>query len=335
MELLLPIVKSCILAKRKKGTYMNKIVILLSLITLVSCSAPRSIINSGKATPKGHFKVGGNMTYNFPTETMSRFADASSGIVETLVDKDSIDVDETFNTQIKALMIFSLDPFAGGTDLFVKYGVWEHFDIGYARASGTNLFSVQYQFWGSTGDYENPGDERFYGSAAVQYCSQEYALPSFLGDLQEILKYEFKRKDFLIPVIFSNSFGPEESFGAVSYGLSYGHSWVSYKFSSSTVYNYVNSKLNDIDENAQAVYELIDSETDVLDDVLHKVPQGSNHYSSFGMFTSVKFGYKHVYGIVGLSAFYQNYGKYEVFLGDDVEFTGFTFVPNLGIQFAF
>lgn len=165
---------------------------------------------------------------------------------------------------------------------------------------------------GPTGSPESPGEGGVsgatYGSVGLQFATQRASLPSipFLADLNEVLNFRATRHDLLVPLVFSNSFGPEEEIGAVSYGLVYAHSWVSYGFAPDNIYT-----------GSIKVPEL---------------PSQSRNFSSFGTFLNLKLGYRYFYVIPAVSIFYQNYGTYALLNGETTSIKGVTVVPSLGFQ---
>ncbi|RZL07017.1 MAG: hypothetical protein EOO62_17795 [Hymenobacter sp.] len=115
--------------------------------------------------------------------------------------------------------------------------------------------------------------------------------------------------DFLIPLTVSHSFGPEETVGAFSYGAVYAHSWVSYGFTPSSLYNRAGTA------------------------VLPTLPRQNRNFSSYGLFANLKLGYKYVYVVPALSFYYQNYGDYTLVDGSTTSLSGLTVIPSLGLQF--
>lgn len=286
---------------------------LLAVAALISCSAPRQVIHSGKVTPKGHFKAGFSMEYNIPTAAVKSLYDGAEDQSHAITGSDTIVFDSSFNNVLKTLTICSIDPFIPSNDFYLRYGVIDRIDIGYARGNAVNIFDARAQFLGPTGVIGSSSSRRWYGSIGIQYSWQKYELPSFLGEVQNALRYSLKRKDLLFPLALSRSFGEEERFGALSFGAVYGLSFISYQY------------------DPGIVYEVISSMYQVINDV----PQGKNTYRSFGFFATIKGGYKIIYGLAGLSLYYQDYGTFKLYKQKTASFSGVTVVPTLGIQFAF
>lgn len=289
----------------KRWHFSYLYIALLSLSFLSACSAPRNIIHTGSVTEKGHFVAGGNMSYNVPTATANALFGSLDDAIEKTLALDSIILDSSFNEQIKALAIYSIDPIGINTDFYARYGIINNMDIGYARSSGVNVFDARYQFLKSNNNYN--------GSIGLQYSSQSYELPSYLGKLQSLLKYELKRKDILIPIAFSKPFGEKEKYGALGYGIVYGRTWIDYDYKPNVMYELVSGEIKEVND----------------------VPQGKTSFNTYGLFLNLKTGYKHFYGLLGLAGYYQNYGTYNLFQNQYADFSGITIVPNLGIQLVF
>ncbi len=249
--------------------------------------------------------MGGNLSYNVPTETVTAIYGSLDDAIKKIIRQDSIILDSSFNEKLKAMAIYSIDPIGMSTDFYIRYGLIKNFDLGYAWASGVHAFDFRYQFLDAINNFD--------GSVGVKYSSQSYELPSMLGKLQSLLKYKLERKDLLIPLAISNSLGKNELYGAIGYGAVYGRTWINYDYESNKIYEMVSGKI----------------------EVVNDVPQGENSFNSYGLFLNLKLGYKHVYGILGLSGFYQDYGRYNLFQDQYVNFSGFTFVPNFGLQLTF
>ena len=216
------------------------------------------------------------------------------------------------NSLQAAALAYILDPVQPTADLSIRYGIVPRLDAGYKYAFGSHVFDAQYQLLGPTGTPENPDRGAItgttYASIGLQFATQRAKLPSipFLSDINSVLNLRANRNDLLVPLTFSQSFGPEEEIGAISYGLVYAHSWVSYGFAPDKIYN-----------GSVKVPEL---------------PLQSRNFSSFGGFVNLKLGYRYVYIIPAVSVFYQNYGDYALLNGASTSLSGVTFVPSIGLQ---
>jgi hypothetical protein len=284
----------------------NRILSLAIVATAItSCTAPRVINQSGRVTPKGNFTGGLSYTANIPTATTGLLLDVAEQTVRDVANKDSIVLDNTVESINKAAVAYAVDPLGSGYDLYLRYGLFNKFEIGYKRAGSAHVFMGQYQFL-SPGDENAEVAEGLHGSIGLQYCSQKYKLPSKLEELQSRLGYSFKRKDLLVPLIFSYSFGPNEKYGSVAFGLAYSYSLVTYTTLPDRIF----------DDKGMPVF-------------------GKQHrrgYSSVGGFVNLKLGYEYVYIIPALSIYYQDYGNYHLIDGSTFHIKGFTFVPSISLQ---
>jgi hypothetical protein len=281
-----------------------------------SCTAPRSVIHSGKVTPKGEFKVGFDYVGNVASQPIDALADVTKDLVNSQKNQDSIFVSDPVFNLSKAALAYSLDPAIPSFDVYVRYGLAKRVDVGYKYAFGTHVFDGMYQFMGSTGSVRNPGAEGMYGSIGFQVSRQKSELPGkfLLDDIADLLQYKATRTDILIPLVFSNSFGPEEEFGNISYGISYSRSFINYSF------------------NPNNVFEQKANMQDVVP--VEKISEKKS-YGALGFFVNAKFGFRYAYVLPALAVYYQNYGTYKLLAGRQAELKGFTFIPSLGVQFQF
>ena len=135
-----------------------------------------------------------------------------------------------------------------------------------------------------------------------------------LEDLQDLLGYEFTRKDVLVPLAFSYSLGPDELFGAITFGVAYNLGLVKYGFKEEKV--------------AQLFQESLEEEGIM-------VPHDEKSVHAFGPFLNVKVGYRWIYAIASLSIYYQDYGSYDIFGVKTSRFSGLTFIPSFGLMGTF
>ena len=283
-----------------------------SLLLATACSAPRAIVATGKVTPQGEFRVGYNQGFNIATAPIDKAGAALKNAASTAARKDTVGYGGAVNSLQAAALAYILDPVQPTADLSIRYGIMPHLDAGYKYAFGSHVFDAQYQFLGPTGSPENPDrgavSGTTYASIGLQFATQRAKLPSlpFLSDINSVLNFRATRNDLLIPLIISQSFGPEEEIGAISYGLVYAHSWVSYGFAPNNVYL-----------NTQKI---------------PAIPTQSRNFSSFGGFVNLKLGYRYFYVIPAVSVFYQNYGDYALLNGASTSLSGVTFVPSLSFQ---
>lgn len=289
------------------------LVLLAGLLATASCTAPRAIVSTGKVTPKGEFKVGGNLSFNTPTETISKTGSALVTAAREAASKDTVRYNQSIEKLQVAALAYVLDPVRLSSDFYVRYGLVERVDVGYKYAFGSHVFDAMYQFLGSTGTPEHPSGAAgaTYGSIGIQYATQRAKLPSipFLDDVSSFLGFTASRHDVIVPLVFSTSLGPEEEIGAISYGVVYAHSFVKYGFDPRNVYNGAGSSL------------------------LPSLSLARQNFSSYGAFINGKFGYRYAYFIPALSIYYQNYGEYQLLNNQKTTLKGLTFIPSLGVQF--
>lgn len=285
----------------------------LASLLAASCSAPRAIVATGKVTPQGEFRVAYNQGFNIASAPLSKVTSALKDAASQAVGKDTVGYGGSVKNLQAAALAYILDPVQPTADLSVRYGIMPRLDAGYKYAFGSHVFDAQYQFLGPVGSVENPGrgaaGGTTYASIGLQFATQRAKLPTlpFLSDINSLLNLRASRNDLLIPVIFSQSFGPEEELGAISYGVVYAHSWVTYGFAPSKIYSSNNL-------------------------LISALPSTSRNFSSFGGFFNLKLGYRYFYVIPAVSVFYQNYGDYALLNGASTSLSGVTVVPSLGFQ---
>lgn len=305
---------------------LKRLLILASIsVILTNCTAPKSITDSGKVTPKNQLKIGVSYNANIPTQTIKNAVEVvNTGVKAAKIMDENYDKGGNTESGIytignspefknkegdlsRYVLGYSVDPMTYGINYYARYGIAKRFDIGYQYSGGTSSFDGKYQFLGSTGEIGSYNENRLYGSIGLQYSSRKYELPMKLGVMQNYFDYKFKRKDFFVPIVFSKSFGNEEKIGHFSWGVAYNLTYLEYGFQ------------NKIYESPDAPYLL--TNVDV-----------KKFFSSYGTFINVKTGYKYVYFLVSLAAYYTDYGTYKLIDDSQARLTGFTFVPSIGIQ---
>ena len=283
-----------------------------ALLLATACTAPRAIVATGKVTPQGEFRVGYNQGFNVATAPLSKAGSALKDAASTAARKDTVGYGGAVTNLQAAALAYILDPVQPTSDLSIRYGIMPRLDAGYKYAFGSHVFDAQFQLLGPTGSPESPGagavSGTTYASVGLQFATQRAKLPSlpFLSNINDVLNFRATRNDLLVPLIFSQSFGPEEEIGAISYGVVYAHSWVSYGFAPDNVY--INTSK------------------------IAPLPNQKRDFSSFGGFVNLKLGYRYFYVIPAVSVFYQNYGEYALLNGASTSLSGVTFVPSLGFQ---
>lgn len=300
---------------------MNRIAILASLALLATaCTAPRSVLISPDALPKGHFEAGANLDVNLPTQTVKALFGGMESSVKALYNRSSSGTPtpitaDSLNDLAKALIAYSVDPLGSQAGLFVRYGFWPRFDIGYHRDGGVNAFNIRGQFLGPVATDSISSSDTWRGSIALQYSWQSYELPSVAGldKLQSLLRFEFKRKDLLIPVIFGKPFGKQGRYGSFGIGAAYTIAFIEY-----------GSQILDL------VEEISPGVTKPFDPI-----QGKKTVSSYGAFSNVRLGYRWAYLVGSLACYWQDYGEFQLFGGKSVALEGLTWVPALAMEFNF
>lgn len=289
-------------------TVLRKFIYLLPLV-LISCAAPRTVNVSGKVTPKGDVVAGASYTANLPSNTIKAMGKIVTDNVSAVTNQDTIRLDDNFEKVNKAAIAYAVDPLSSGYDFYLRAGVATRVEVGYKLAGKANTFYTQYQFLGPTGKIGAKEEKKMYGSVGLQYSWQAFSLPNILSTLQSRLGYNFKRKDFLLPVIFSYSLGNEEEYGSIAWGVAYSYSSITYTTLPDRVLN---------DKNMPV-----------------KPTEYKKGYGAFGGFANAKLGYKYIYIIPALAMYYQDYGSYQLLNGTGYGFKGVTIIPSVSIQFRF
>jgi hypothetical protein len=299
-------------------SFIQRIAFAGALSLLASaCTAPRSILHSPDALAKGRWQAGANMDFNIPTQTAESMYGGLENGVEALYDRVARDsvaaiTADSLNDYAEALVAYSIDPLSAQTGLFVRYGILSHFDGGYHYAGGAHAFDLRWQFLGpAAGDTVAGSPWR--GSVGLQYGWQSFELPSILGKLQDILSYEFKRKDILVPLILGKPFGAHGRFGSFAFGGAYNLAFIEY---GSDIFKLVERKA---DGTTQAFAPL----------------RGEKVISSYGGFTNIRAGYRWVYLVGSMAAYWQDYGDFELFGGRTAALSGWTYLPSLALEFRF
>jgi hypothetical protein len=299
---------------------LRLLVVSLALLA-AACTGPRSILHSPEATPKGDWRLGGGMDVNFPTQTSKALYGGLEGGVDLLYSRfkgsDTVIpiTADSLNDLTRALIAYSIDPLGTQPTLFVRYGAWKRMDAGYRFAGGVHAFDARYQFLGPVaGAGAAGGDTRAWqGSLAVQYSSQSYELPSILGKLQSILKYEFNRKDILVPIVFGKPIGADGRFGSFGMGAAYNLAMIEYD-------SKILKLVEKLDSGAVRPFEDL---------------RGERSVHSFGGFANARLGYRHVHVLASMALYKQDYGTFKLFGGETTDLAGWTLTPSLGLEFGF
>ncbi|QCR24272.1 hypothetical protein C1N53_19195 [Pontibacter sp. SGAir0037] len=281
---------------------------------MAGCTAPRSVINSGKVTAPGQIRVGFNAGGNIATSPLSQLDDITKAAVDALAREDSVYYNSQIDVASKALVAYALDPVGPTFDFYVRYGLAPRFDVGYKYASGAHVLDAMYQFMGPTGTFDNPGAGDWYGSVGIQYAGQQSGIINklFLNKLQPVIGFTASRRDVVIPLIFSKSFGVEEEKGHIAFGAVYNHTFIKYGFEPGRLFKKYGEDIVRVDAFTER-----------------------NNFPSFGIFVNGKIGYRYVYLLPALTMYYQNYGSYPLLENNVYSFSGMTIIPSLGLQFQF
>ncbi|MBC7449206.1 MAG: hypothetical protein H7330_14230 [Hymenobacteraceae bacterium] len=296
---------------------------VLALAGAAACTAPRTVLTSGKTTPVGEFRGGTNTIFNIPTNTTGRLADVLADGVREVSNKDSISYieNETVLRNLqKAALSWALDPLSSTQDIYLRYGVAERVDIGARLAAGAVVADAQYQLWGSTGSWRQAdGAKGGHGSIGLMFATQSADLPGRKAlDLgSKLLDFKARRTDILVPFTVSAPLGPEEEYGHVAAGVVVGRSFLRYRFKpTDRFFDAAGQRLNipEVDERKS--------------------------FMTYGLFVNGKFGYRYVFIQPALAVYFQNYGTYDLIQFDKTKpapqatLKGATFVPSLGLQIS-
>lgn len=285
---------------------------LILLLLAAGCTAPRSIINSGRVTAPGQVKVGFNYGGNIASEPLSELDDIAKAAVDAIANRDSVFYDGQIDLFARALTAYAIDPVGSAFDMYVRYGIAPRFDVGYKYASGAHVFDGMYQFMGATGTATAKG---LHGSVGLQFSTQSLNIGDqfYLEKINNLLKFKADRKDIVIPIIFSKSFGAEEEIGSIAWGLVYNHTFIEYGFEPGNLFKRLS------ENNVVKVEEVTEN----------------NNFSSFGAFVNARIGFRYIYVVPALTFYYQDYGTYRLLEGREYSYSGVTFIPSLGLQLRF
>ena len=299
---------------------MRRPIALGSLLFLAAaCTAPRSVLLSPEALPKGGLEAGIQTDGNFPTQTVSALDEGINDRIQDLYDRASGDgataiTAESLNGMLKALMAYAVDPLGSQAGVFVRYGFLPRFDGGYHRNGGANAFEVRWQFLGPAArDTAEAGyAEAWRGGIGLQFSSQSFEVPSFLGldMLQSLLGFEFKRKDVLVPLIFGKPWDPSGRYGGFALGAAYNLTFLEYDMNL-----------------RKLVEELDDGGTRPFPPLL-----GEQTISAFGGFVNARLGYRWIFLVGSMACYWQDYGTFTLAAGKREHLEGLTFLPTLGLE---
>lgn len=274
-------------------------------LSLGGCAAPRAVLWDGTSVPRWH--VEGNVAGigSVPFATVGAVGRSAKDAVEAVASKgDSLDDSITYRRSVRSLVAASLDMPGWNYMTSVHMGLGGGAEIGYRREGGANAFDLRWQFL----DAQEHG---WNGGTAIQYSWCSFDLPSYLGDLQEILGYRFERKDVIVPLVFSRPFGEKGKYGSFGGSILGGWSQITYGFDPDGLYKRSGMEWKP----------------------LEKAPDQTTTYWSWGASVLVRGGYKWVWGFAGLTAVWQDYGSFQVPGTDPISLSGLTVQPAIGIEF--
>jgi hypothetical protein len=298
---------------------MRKLFLFILPFAIAGCTAPRSMLNSGKVVPKGQVRFGKNYTWNISSAPISESVKGIRDLdkqANQLNSSDSIILNGQVQHINSSLIAYCLDPIGYADELYFRYGLGKRLDFGFKKPGDANTFDVMYQFLGSNSTFneKSTGKGGFYGSVGLQYSFQNYRFLKYpmFDKVERVFGMSMSRKDFALPIVFSKSFGPEERVGCFSFGLVYTYSFIKYEVTPKNIY--------------------VRDETTQYTELLGPM-KGKANYGSYGSFINVKIGKKFVFFNFSLAAYYQDYGKYALLGGGSTRFKGVSIVPSYGIQF--
>lgn len=299
--------------------FLLRFLLLPLVATAISCTAPRSIITSGKVTPVGEIRGGTNMIFNIPTATIGRLGDVAADAVREIDDNDTISYlknETVINNIQRAAIAYALDPLGSTEDFYLRYGVARRVDVGARVAAGAFVADVQYQLKGSTQDWRAPkgsGSQGSNASIGLVFATQSADIPGrrALDIGSRLLSFGARRTDILIPFTISGSLGHEEEIGHVAAGLVVGRSFIHYQFEPTKLFR---------ERGGSQVAELVPSVNE------------RHSFMTYGGFLSLKLGYRFVYVIPAMAIYYQNYGEFKLLNDRTTTLKGATFVPSIGLQ---
>ena len=296
----------------------NLFILFFSISIFFSCTSPRDILSTGKVTPKKQIKISGSMAGNLSLMTANELRKTSDLITEENIEtytnsNSSIEYSNTLRQFSRTLISYGLDPIGLNSGFQLKYGLIDKLEIGYRRTGGVNVLSTAYQFIGDIGKIGNETNTKWYGNIGLQYSSQnadKILEKLYLDKLEPFFNYSFTKKDIIIPITFSKSFGPNEKYGAIAFGAVYNFTMVNYGY-----------------KPVQLVSSMVTNEN--FNDFESKF-----NYSSYGLFCNLKFGYNWVHGILSLNAYYQNIkGIKDLDNRTFDKFYGLTIIPSFALEF--
>jgi hypothetical protein len=290
------------------------------LFLAAACTAPRSVLLSPEALPKGGLEAGVQVDGNVPTQTVSALNDGISDGILNLYDRASDNgtaaiTADSLNGMLKALIAYSLDPLGSQPGVFVRYGFFPRFDGGYHRNGSANAFEVRWQFLGpvARGPAAEAKDTMAWrGSIGLQFSSQSFDLPSILGldKLQNLVFFEFKRKDILVPLMIGKPWDAHGRYGGFTLGAAYNLTFLEYDSD-------LRKLVEELDDGSTRPFPSLHAEQTI---------------SAYGGFVNARLGYRWIFLVGSMACYWQDYGTYTLAGGKRENLSGLTYLPTLGLE---
>src|SRR5678815_4278707 len=84
--------------------------LILTVFAINSCSAPRSILTSGKVVPKGQVRFGINNTVNVSSASIERSIKGSMNLAKSVLRNDTVIYSQQIANLNSVFMAYCLDP---------------------------------------------------------------------------------------------------------------------------------------------------------------------------------------------------------------------------------
>ena len=151
---------------------MKKLIAVLAITSIIiGCSAPRNISHSSKVLEPGKWSGSVGMYGNFGTAPIGELGSTVVDQIKSVNKKDTFDFKKDIKNPQKAITAYSLDPIGVSSEVSVHYGLLKNLEVGY-RYAGLSIYEVYYQLY---------HDDESQLAMGIQYSSDDYTLPSYLG----------------------------------------------------------------------------------------------------------------------------------------------------------
>src|SRR6187397_592685 len=107
---------------QRKSIFFSPLLILI-YFAISSCSAPRSILTSGKVLPKGQIRFGLNNTVNIASASIERSVKGATRLAESAFGDDTIIYNNHIADLNAAFVAYCLDPISYNTEIYLRYGL--------------------------------------------------------------------------------------------------------------------------------------------------------------------------------------------------------------------